>query len=121
MRISRRWWIHGRVDHHRTGIKERRIAAEDEYTSDMATKAARNAIEQAGISPRKSISSSWRPSRRHEFSLHLLPGPAEHWREKGSLLRHQRGLLRFVYGLEIAQQFITNHTYNTVLVIGRIN
>ena len=34
----------------RTGIKERRIAAKDEYTSDMATKAALAAIEQAGIS-----------------------------------------------------------------------
>src|SRR5438067_8281245 len=33
----------------RTGIRERRIAAPDEHTSDMATKAARNAIEQAGI------------------------------------------------------------------------
>lgn len=35
----------------RTGIRERRIAADDEYTSDLATKAARCAIEQAGISP----------------------------------------------------------------------
>src|SRR5437016_9811662 len=35
----------------RTGIRERRIAADDEFTSDMATKAARAAIEQAGITP----------------------------------------------------------------------
>ena len=35
----------------RTGIKERRIAAEDEFTSHMAVKASRKAIEQAGISP----------------------------------------------------------------------
>jgi len=33
----------------RTGIKERRIAADDEFTSDMATKAAEQALEQAGI------------------------------------------------------------------------
>ena len=33
----------------RTGIKERRIAADDEFTSDMATKAAERALEQAGI------------------------------------------------------------------------
>ena len=33
----------------RTGIKERRIAADGEFTSDMATKAAKKAIEQAGI------------------------------------------------------------------------
>src|SRR2546421_2725457 len=35
----------------RTGIKERRIAAKDEQTSDMAAKAALKAIEQAKISP----------------------------------------------------------------------
>ena len=33
----------------RTGISERRIAAADEYTSDMATKASKIAIERAGI------------------------------------------------------------------------
>jgi len=35
----------------RTGIKERRIAAEDEFTSHMAVKASRKALEQAGVSP----------------------------------------------------------------------
>lgn len=33
----------------RTGIKERRIAAEGEFTSHMATHAARKALEQAGL------------------------------------------------------------------------
>jgi len=33
----------------RTGIKERRIAASDEYTSDMGAKAAQIAIERAGL------------------------------------------------------------------------
>ncbi len=33
----------------RTGIKERHIAADDEYTSDMGTKAAELAIERSGI------------------------------------------------------------------------
>jgi 3-oxoacyl-[acyl-carrier-protein] synthase-3 len=39
----------------RTGIKERRIAAKDENTSDMAAKAALAAIEQAKFRPKKSI------------------------------------------------------------------
>ncbi|NOT15309.1 MAG: ketoacyl-ACP synthase III [Methylotenera sp.] len=34
----------------RTGIKERHIAAEGEFTSDLALNAAKNAIESAGIS-----------------------------------------------------------------------
>lgn len=33
----------------RTGIKERRIAREDEYTSDMGVEAAKKAIERSGI------------------------------------------------------------------------
>lgn len=35
----------------RTGIEERRIAAEDEKTSDMAVAAARRAMEDANIEP----------------------------------------------------------------------
>ena len=34
----------------RTGIKERRIAAPEQCTSDMAVEAARRAIKQAGVS-----------------------------------------------------------------------
>src|SRR5688572_28227734 len=33
----------------RTGIKERRIAAKDEYTSDLAAKAAQRAMKAAGV------------------------------------------------------------------------
>jgi len=36
----------------RTGIKTRRIAAEDEATSDMAYKAARKALDDAGLGPK---------------------------------------------------------------------
>src|SRR6185436_8883306 len=35
----------------RTGIRERRIAAEGETTSDMAAAASRSALESAGIKP----------------------------------------------------------------------
>ncbi len=35
----------------RTGIRERRIAAEGEFTSDLATEAAKNALEMAGKKP----------------------------------------------------------------------
>src|SRR5262245_61724566 len=33
----------------RTGIKERRLAAKNEFTSDMATQAAQRAMDKAGI------------------------------------------------------------------------
>src|SRR5215212_8670389 len=35
----------------RTGIRERRIAAQDEYTSDMATKAALLAMQRGNVKP----------------------------------------------------------------------
>src|SRR5258705_8836261 len=35
----------------RTGIKERRIAGKDEFTSDLAARTAMRAIQKAGISP----------------------------------------------------------------------
>ncbi len=41
-------WIYSR-----TGIKERRIARDDEYTSTMAIEASRKAIEVSGIRPEK--------------------------------------------------------------------
>ncbi|MDR0727908.1 MAG: ketoacyl-ACP synthase III [Puniceicoccales bacterium] len=37
----------------RTGIRERRIAADDEFTSDMATQSARRALEDAKMSPQE--------------------------------------------------------------------
>jgi 3-oxoacyl-[acyl-carrier-protein] synthase-3 len=37
----------------RTGIRERRIAAEDEFTSDMGAKAAQQALELGGVDARE--------------------------------------------------------------------
>src|ERR1700674_4735224 len=103
----------------RTGIKERRIAAEGEHTSDMATKAALAAIEQAGISAK-------------EIDLILLATatPDMLFPATACLVQNRIGATRaacldvsaacagFLFGVEIAQQFITLHTYETVLVIG---
>ena len=36
----------------RTGMKERRLAAENEFTSDMGYEAAKRAIQDAGIEPK---------------------------------------------------------------------
>jgi 3-oxoacyl-[acyl-carrier-protein] synthase-3 len=103
----------------RTGIRERRIAGPDEYTSDMATKAARAAIDQAGITA-------------EEIDLIIIATvtPDMFFPSTACFVQKNLGAKRaacfdvsaacsgFVYGLEIAQQFITSHTYNTVLVIG---
>jgi 3-oxoacyl-[acyl-carrier-protein] synthase-3 len=103
----------------RTGIKERRVAAKDEFTSHMATKAALKAIEQANI-------------KAEEIDLILVatatpdmlfPATACFVQKNigatnAACLDISAACAGFLFGVEIAQQFITSHTHDTVLVIG---
>ncbi len=103
----------------RTGIKERHIAAAGEHTSDMAAKAARAAMEQAGVTASEIdmiIVGTITPDT-------VFPNTACHVQK---LIGAKRAVCfdlsaacsGFLYGMEIAQQFISSHMYNTVLVIG---
>ena len=103
----------------RTGIKERRIAAKDENTSDMAAEAALKAIEQAKISP-KDINLILVATATPDM---LFPATACFVQKKigainAACLDISAACAGFLFGLEIAQQFITSHTHDTVLVIG---
>ena len=103
----------------RTGIKERRIAAKDENTSDMATKAALKAIEQARISP-KEINLILVATATPDM---VFPATACFVQKKigatnAACLDISAACAGFLFGMEIAQQFITSHTHDTVLVIG---
>jgi 3-oxoacyl-[acyl-carrier-protein] synthase III len=103
----------------RTGIKERRIAAKDENTSDMAAEAALKAMEQAKISP-KDINLILVATATPDM---LFPATACFVQKKigainAACLDISAACAGFLFGLEIAQQFITSHTHDTVLVIG---
>ena len=103
----------------RTGIKERRIAGKEENTSDMATKAALKAIQQAKISP-KEINLILVATATPDM---LFPATACFVQKKigatnAACLDISAACAGFLFGLEIAQQFITSHTHDTVLVIG---
>lgn len=103
----------------RTGIKERRMAANDEYTSDLATKAALNAIEQAGIPPGEIdliIVATTTPDMMFPATACLVQ--TRIGATKAACLDVSAACAGFLFALEIAQQFITSHTYETVLVIG---
>ena len=103
----------------RTGIKERRVAADDEYTSDMGAKAALAAMEQAEI-------------KGEEIDLILVatatpdmvfPATACFIQTKigapnAACLDISAACAGFLFAVEIAQQFIACHTYDTVLVVG---
>ncbi|MFO1499121.1 MAG: beta-ketoacyl-ACP synthase III [Verrucomicrobiota bacterium] len=103
----------------RTGIKERRLAADDEFTSDIATKAALRAMERAKIKP-------------EEIDLIIVATitPDMPFPSTACLVQRKIGARRaaafdieaacsgFIYGLEIGHQFIMSRTHDTVLVIG---
>src|SRR2546429_5842482 len=103
----------------RTGIKERRVAAKDETTSDMATKAALKAIEQAKISPGEIdllLVATATPDM-------IFPATACFVQKKigaknAACLDVSAACAGFLFAVEIAQQFITSGTYDTALVIG---
>ncbi|SEU03298.1 3-oxoacyl-[acyl-carrier-protein] synthase-3 [Salinibacillus kushneri] len=103
----------------RTGIEERRIAADDMDTSDMAYRAAANALEDAGVSG-------------EELDLILVatvtpdqPFPSVACRlqerfgaKKAAAMDISAACSGFMYGLATAQQFINSGVYQNVLVIG---
>lgn len=103
----------------RTGIKERRICAEGEATSDLAANAARAALENAGIAAEEVdliIVATVTPDM-------FFPSTACFVQQKigaknAACFDVSAACAGFLYALEIAQQFITSHTYDTVLVIG---
>jgi len=103
----------------RTGIKERRIAAKGEDTSDMASKAALRAIEQAGIKAGEIdliLVATTTPDMTFPATACFVQ--TKIGASKAACLDVGAACAGFLFALEIAQQFITSHTYDTVLVIG---
>jgi 3-oxoacyl-[acyl-carrier-protein] synthase-3 len=103
----------------RTGIKERRIAADGEHTSDLAAKAAMAAIENAGISAADIdliLVATVTPDMFFPSTACFVQ--AKIGAKKAACFDVSAACSGFLYAVEIAQQFITSHTYNTILVIG---
>jgi 3-oxoacyl-[acyl-carrier-protein] synthase-3 len=103
----------------RTGIKQRRIASEGQYTSTFAVEASRRALEMAGV-------------KAEELDLIILgtvtpdfPFPAT-----ACIVQHELGAVNaaafdlsaacsgFIYGLSIADKYIRSGDAKKVLVIG---
>src|SRR2546426_11688219 len=103
----------------RTGIKERHIAAPNQWTSDMAAAAATRAMESGGIKP-----------EQIDLIIVATITPDMPFPSTACLVQQKIGARRaaaydieaacsgFIFGLEIGQQFIMSRTYDTVLVIG---
>jgi len=103
----------------RTGIKARRIAAADEFTSDLATKAALKAMAKAGVTAEEIdliIVATITPDMPFPSTACLVQKKIG--AKRAAAFDLEAACSGFIYALEIAQQFIMSRTYKTVLVIG---
>ena len=103
----------------RTGIKERRIAAEGEYTSTFAAEAGRRALEMAGVKP-------------EELDLIILGTvtPDFPFPSTACIVQDLLGATNataydlsaacsgFIFGLSIAEKYIRSGAARKILVIG---
>ncbi|RMG85383.1 MAG: ketoacyl-ACP synthase III [Bacteroidetes bacterium] len=106
----------------RTGIEERRYGKKHEETSaSMGAKAAKIAIERAGITPEDI-----------DFIIFATLSPDYYFPGCGVLLQRELGITKtevgaldirnqcsgFIYGLSIADQFIKTGMYKNILLVG---
>ena len=103
----------------RTGIKERRIAAEGENTVDLAEQASRRAIEAAGIKASDIdliIVATTTPDQVFPSTACLLQDRLDiHGCPAFDV---QAVCTGFVYALAVADKFIKSGTHKTALVVG---
>lgn len=103
----------------RTGIRERRIAAENETTSDMASKAAADAIENAGIT-----------ADEVDLVIVATVTPDMPFPNTACFVQAKLGLRKvpafdveaacsgFLYALDVAEGMVRSGRYRNALVIG---
>lgn len=103
----------------RTGIEERRIANDDEKSSDMAFVAAQNALKQANIEAKDIdliLVATVTPDTPFPSVACMLQDRLEAY--QAAAMDLSAACTGFVYGLVTAQQFIKAKTYKHVLVVG---
>lgn len=103
----------------RTGIQERRIAREDEQSSDMAYEAAKQALENSGIAPEQIgliLVATITPDR-------AFPSVACQIQEKlgainAAAMDLSAACSGFIYALATAKLYVESNSYDYVLVVG---
>jgi len=103
----------------RTGIRERRIAAEGEFTSHMASAAARKALEQAGLEPSEVqliIVATITPDT-------LTPATACYVQQQLGAMNAvafdiSAACSGFLYAMKISKRMISDGAFENALIIG---
>ncbi len=103
----------------RTGIKERHVTKDNEFTSTLATEAAKKALERAGISP-LDIDMIVVASATHDywFPATACIVQANIGAENAACFDIEAACPGFVYALEVGRGFLSLPNYENVLVIG---
>lgn len=103
----------------RTGIKERRIAADDEFTSHLATKAAERALEQANLA-----------AEDVQLIIVATISPDTITPATACYVQHNLGATKaiafdisaacsgFLYAMKMAKRMISDGAYENALIIG---
>lgn len=103
----------------RTGIKQRHIAAPEEATSDLATKAALMALEDAKTSPEEiDLVIVGTASSDHIFPSTACLVQARIGAKNAAAFDLAAGCSGFVYSLAVASQMIKSGLYKKALIIG---
>ncbi|WP_413375188.1 ketoacyl-ACP synthase III [Paenibacillus taichungensis] len=103
----------------RTGMRERRIAADDQFVSDLATKAVEDMMRRYNVSV-EDVDMILVATSTPEYSF-----PSTASRVQANLKIPHTGVLDlnaacagFTYGLQLADSLVTSGMYHKVLVIG---
>lgn len=103
----------------RTGIEERRFAADDIDSSDMAYHAAKEAIEQAGVSVddiELIIVATVTPDMQFPNVSNIIQERLG--AKNAATMDISAACAGFIYGIVTAKQFIENNAYKNILVVG---
>lgn len=103
----------------RTGIRERRIAAEDQASSDLAVEASRKALEAAGVTADQLdliIVATVTPDMMFPATACLLQDRLG--AKKAAAFDLSAACSGFLYGIATASQFIQSGMYRYALVVG---
>jgi len=103
----------------RTGIKERRIASSDEFTSTLATRAALNALDMAGIGPAELdmiIVATVTPDYPFPSTAALLQNNIK--AVNASAFDISAACSGFIYAASIVDKFIKSGSVKYALVVG---
>jgi 3-oxoacyl-[acyl-carrier-protein] synthase-3 len=103
----------------RTGIKQRRLVSKQEATSDLAAKAAKEALNDAGLKPANVdliIVATITPDMQFPSAACFVQ--ANLGAKNAACMDISAACAGFVYGIVTAQQFIARGAYKNALVIG---